>query len=327
MRGRFLVGRGVSQASFSRRGFFGAAGGAVGLLVVGGCTAGSAAPSASSPSVGRSSRPASSSPASATPSPTPSLKPLPASTVWRPAAADVTPAAKLRAVATVEALTRWSPNESGPRLGSGVAATSRIVDAQYGGILSTSASVLVVVDQWIRATDGSVRATGTTVDVRLARRSNGWAVTAVLPAKPGGPSHALSGLARSVLANPRLHLPYAARADIASGTISVGVLSALQTLSRSHVLDVSVVKSGHPLLVFGTSRPSDHPRGHAVDVWAVDGRPLVNPANHGLASALMRAGIGAGAYQAGGPIDLDGGGHSYFSDNTHQDHVHLGFHG
>ena len=322
----------MSQVSFSRRGFLGAAGGAVGLLVVGGCTTGSAAPPAGSPSTDASGSPSSSGAASsATPSPTssptPSLEPLPASTVWRPAAADITPAAKLRAVATVEALTRWSLDESGPRLGSGVAATSRIVDAQYGGILSTSASVLVVVDQWIRATDGSVRATGTTVDGRLGRRSTGWAVTAVLPAKPGGPSHALSSLARSVLANPRLHLPYAARADVASGTISVGVLSALQTLSRSRVLDVSVVKSGHPLLVFGTSRPSDHPRGHAVDVWAVDGRPLVNPANHGLASALMRAGVSAGAYQAGGPIDLDGGGHSYFSDNTHQDHVHLGFHG
>jgi len=296
--------------------------------VVGGCTSGRAAPPAASPSADGSGSPASSSPASsATPSATPSLTPLPTSTVWRPAAADVTPAAKLRAVATVEALTRWSLDESGPRLGSGVAATSRIVDAQYGGILSTSASVLVVVDQWIRATDGSVRATGTTVDVRLVRRSTGWAVTAVLPAKPGGPSPALSSLARAVLANRRLHLPYAARADIASGTISVGVLSALQSLSRSHVLDISVVKSGHPLLVFGTSRPSDHPRGHAVDVWAVDGRPLVDRANHGLASALMRAGVGAGAYQAGGPIDLDGAGHSYFSDNTHQDHVHLGFHG
>ncbi|MFD7834155.1 hypothetical protein [Streptomyces sp. NPDC059761] len=43
-------------------------------------------------------------------------------------------------------------------------------------------------------------------------------------------------------------------------------------------MSVSVVRSGHPLNVFGTGRPSDHPVGRAFDVWAVDGHPVVDPA-------------------------------------------------
>jgi hypothetical protein len=140
------------------------------------------------------------------------------------------------------------------------------------------------------------------------------------------PASALPSSAAGLLANPRLHLPVAAHADIASGTISAGVLGALHGLAARHVIDVSVVKSGHPLYVFGTTRLSDHPRGHAVDVWAIDGHPVVNPANRPLVESVMRLGIALGAYQVGGPVDLDGGGSRYFSDNTHHDHVHLGFH-
>ena len=50
---------------------------------------------------------------------------------------------------------------------------------------------------------------------------------------------------------------------------------------------MSVLRSGHPLHVFGTTRTSDHPRGRAVDVWALDHRPLVVPANHALAASGM----------------------------------------
>ena len=100
----------------------------------------------------------------------------------------------------------------------------------------------------------------------------------------------------------------------------------LHGLAAAHVVDVSVVKSGHPLYVFGTNRLSDHPRGHAVDVWAIDGHPVVSPANRPLVESVMRLGASLGAYQVGGPVDLDGAGLQYFSDNTHHDHIHLGFH-
>ena len=43
--------------------------------------------------------------------------------------------------------------------------------------------------------------------------------------------------------------------------------------------------------------------------------------------AVMRTASGTGAYQVGGPEDLDGSGPQYFSDPTHRDHVHVGFSG
>ena len=101
------------------------------------------------------------------------------------------------------------------------------------------------------------------------------------------------------------------------------MLALLLSMSQGHVVDVSVLRSGHPLLVFGTSRPSDHPRGRAVDVWALDGRALVLPSNHALAAEAMRYAVAHGAYNVGGPVRLAG--RQYFSDRTHQDHVHLGF--
>ena len=44
---------------------------------------------------------------------------------------------------------------------------------------------------------------------------------------------------------------------------------AMLALARTYRLEVSVVRSGHPLDVFGTDRPSDHPRGRAFGVGSV----------------------------------------------------------
>jgi hypothetical protein len=126
-----------------------------------------------------------------------------------------------------------------------------------------------------------------------------------------------------VLADPRLRLPYAARADVRAGRIHDSVLTLLTALGREHVVDVSVLRSGHPLNVFGTSRTSDHPRGRAVDVWALDSQPLVVPTHHRLAISAMTFAVAHGAYNVGGPVQLSGS--AYFSDRTHQDHIHLGF--
>jgi hypothetical protein len=207
-------------------------------------------------------------------------------------------------------------------LGAGDAAVTVVRDAQYGGILSSSASVLVVVDQWRAMPDGTVVAGGTTVDVRLVAASPRWRVTEVLPARPGAASSSLTATAKRVLADSRIRLPHAANSDIRAGAIHDSVLALLVSLAREHVVDVSVLRSGHPLHVFGTSRTSDHPRGRAVDVWALDHRPLVLPANHALATSAMRSAVARGAYNVGGPVLLSGP--QYFSDRTHQDHIHLG---
>lgn len=207
-------------------------------------------------------------------------------------------------------------------LGSEPEAVVRVRDAQYGGILASSASVLVVVDQWRLRPDGTIAPGGTTVDVRLVAATPRWHVTAAYPAAPGAASSSLSASARRVLADDRIRLPHAAASDVRSGRVHDSVLGMLLAIGRQHVVDVSVIRSGHPLHVFGTSRLSDHPRGRAVDVWALDGRPFVLPANHALASSLERFAVAHGAYNVGGPRQLSGP--QYFSDNTHQDHVHIG---
>ena len=337
-----------------RRRFLGAlaAGAAV---VLEGCTSSSAGPGPGTASATTTAPSASATPpvpVSASPSEAAALQ-LPVTSPWQPTAAEISPAVKVRAVRLLEALGSWSASATDPLarpglvaarariarlgydpsladavtvlLGSAGSAAVEVVDAQYGGILSSSSSVLVVLRQW-RTEGRTVAAGGTTVDVRLVAASPRWQVTAAHPASPSPAASRLGASAAQLLANPRVHLPVAARADLRSGTISSGVLAALHGLATAHVVDVSVVKSGHPLYVFGTNRLSDHPRGHAVDVWAIDGYPVVNPANRALVESVMRLGASLGAYQVGGPVDLDGGGLQYFSDNTHHDHIHLGFH-
>jgi len=208
---------------------------------------------------------------------------------------------------------------------AGSTAAAQVVFAQYGGILASSASVLVLTRQWILPGSGAAAVVGgTTVDVRLVRSASGWRVTELHPADPGAPVASLSSAATRVLAEPRIDLPAAAVADIHAGRIHDSVLTTLLTLASTYRIGVSILRSGHPLLVFGTSRASDHPAGRAVDTWTIDGHAVVAPATpRSLVTAYMRAMADLGSYNVGGPVQL--GGSAFFTDNTHHDHVHAGF--
>ncbi|HEY6933752.1 MAG TPA: hypothetical protein VI452_10165 [Marmoricola sp.] len=202
------------------------------------------------------------------------------------------------------------------------------MDAQYGGLLERSASVLVVTRSWHIDRHGRLRTGGATYDVRVARTGRTrtrWRVTAVHPSRPGPPAHQLSAAADEVLTHPRIDLPPAAHADVLSGHVHDSVLTAMLTLARRHRIGVSVVRSGHPLLVFGTDRPSDHPPGRAFDTWRIDGHPVVDAATpRRLVTGYMEAAAAAGSYNVGGPYLL-GAAPQFFSDRTHHDHVHAGF--
>ncbi len=274
---------------------------------------------------------------------------LPHTTPWQPSPADIDPQVKLRAVRLVEAIGAWPQGgggvakagarvaaqglpaslagQAGPLLPAAGSAALQVIEAQYGGILSDSASVLVVCDQWTRDGDGPVRAGGTTVDVRLSRAQPRWKVTALHPARPGPPAATLSDPARRVLADPRVQLPPAATADLRGRVVHPSVPRAMLELAGTYRMSVSVVRSGHPIDVFGTDRPSDHPLGKAFDVWRIDGHPVVDPAtSRRLIETFMRDAAAAGSYNVGGPIQLTGGGpDQFFSDATHHDHVHVGF--
>jgi hypothetical protein len=130
-----------------------------------------------------------------------------------------------------------------------------------------------------------------------------------------------------VLAGSRITLPPAARADVASGQVHDSVLEAMLAVSRRWPIGVSVVRSGHPIFVFGTDRQSDHPRGRAFDTWRIADHAVVRPGTpRALVTAYMEALASAGSYNVGGPVLL-GAAPQYFSDRTHHDHVHAGFAG
>lgn len=241
------------------------------------------------------------------PSPRPAVSSGAARHAWTPDANDVAPEVKLLAAHYVET-TVAQP-------------AVQVVFSQYGGILATTASVLVVTRPYPAVTDP---ATGSTFDVRLVRSGGTWRVTEIHPSTPGARSGSLTSSAMRVLTSTRIDLPPASRADIASGQVHDSVLRALLILTETFEVGVSVVRSGHPIYVFGTSRLSDHPRGRAFDTWRINGQPVVSASTpRSLITTYMQAAAGAGSYNVGGPYQLSGS--TFFSDSTHHDHVHAGF--
>lgn len=237
---------------------------------------------------------------------------LPTVTAWRPGVGELVPACKLAAVRRIE------------RDGNGRDSALQVIDAQYGGLLTDTASVLVVTRGW-RRHGTRITPDGRTYDVRLSQAGASWRVTAVHPSYPGPAARRPSPAARHVLRSDRIVLPPAARRDVASGRVHESVLLALLAVARTHRPSVSVIRSGHPLYVFGTDRRSDHPQGRAFDTWAIDGSPVVDPRTpRSLVEDYMHAVAAAGSYNVGGPYLL-GPAPQWFSDDTHHDHIHAGF--
>ncbi|MFG2917994.1 hypothetical protein ACGF0D_34520 [Kitasatospora sp. NPDC048298] len=283
-----------------------------------------------------------------TPTPAPTPTPLPQPPLWQPGPGEIQPDVKRRAVELVAALGAWPPggqgveaararvaalglppalaDQAGPLAPAATEASLEVIVAQYGGILDDSASVLVVCRQWRRGPDGSVVEGGTTVDVRLGRAEPRWTVTDLRPGDAGPAAAAPPPEVARVLAEPRIELPPEAAADLCSGTVHDSVLEAMLRLAGPYTLSVSVVRTGHPLDVFGTTRPSDHPLGRAFDVWRIDGLAVVDPGtSRQLIASFMRDAAAAGSYNVGGPVALQGAGNQFFTDDTHHDHCHVGF--
>jgi len=286
-------------------------------------------------------------PGSRSPTPTSPGGELPAVTAWTPDPADVMPRLKAQAALVVEALGAWGPGGVGLEAAAGrlralgydgrlaglarsllrpsPAAALEVLEAQYGGILPGTTSVLVVCRQWFGGASRPVRSGGTTVDVRLQAAQRHWRVTELHPAEPGPMSPDPSSLARRVLGTSRIELPPAARADVLAGSVHDSVLTALLRLSTTYRIGVSVIRSGHPLHVFGSTRISDHAKWRAFDTYRIDGRLVVDRATpHRLVTGYMQAAVEAGSYNVGGPY-LPAAGGPFFSDATHHDHVHAGF--
>ncbi|MCU1662172.1 MAG: hypothetical protein JWR58_2237 [Pseudonocardia sp.] len=139
------------------------------------------------------------------------------------------------------------------------------------------------------------------------------------PRRKGGPT----ALGRAVLDNPQLRISEPARADVTDRRVGDPILSVLDALARTHILQVQAFVSGHPGTVYPTARVSNHAVGRAVDVRSVDGRPVIEiPRDDPILVELMVAAAAAGATEVGGPVPIAGRG--FFTDGVHQDHLHLG---
>lgn len=291
---------------------------------------------------------------SASPAPAPDPAPrVPRAAAWRPGPGEVQPEVKRAATRVVEALGTVRPGEPGPAdrlraLGvdpalvdrlvdqagpllppvAGGPATARVVYPQYGGLTASTSSVMAVVEQvWLpgpRAREVARR--DVTVDVRLVRTGSGWVVTELRPVAPRRTTSRGRGDVRRLLGSDRVDLPAAARADLLGGGTDPLVVATMLGLAARHRFSVSVLRSGHPVNVFGTDGLSNHTRGRAVDVWAIDGDPVAAMAvdDRRLLSFLTTA-RELGSTEVGGPVDLDGGGSTHFADLLHRDHVHVGF--
>jgi len=227
----------------------------------------------------------------------------PRPTRYQPSSYEIDGAAKRTAARAIEAL----PN------------VRRVTYTQYFGYLPPHASILVEAD----FVDGR----GTTYDLRLSETREGWRTDSITAATPSPPLRDPGPLVRRVLSNDRIVLPWAGRVDIAAGLVSDAVLRSMLAVAEQHRIGISVLISAHPVNVFGTDRRSNHPDGLAYDIGSIDGRLVVERDAAGLVRQVMRMAAATGAYQVGGPTDLDLEGRQYFSDSTHSDHVHVGFTG
>lgn len=257
---------------------------------------------------------------------------------------EVEPACKVAAVRALEAALTWRDGQAGlaaaqrrvkalgvengavaqlaPLLKEAAWSSLRVTYPQYGGLLANSASVMVVCEQF---RPGNAPQRSITVDARLVRRNGAWTVTDLLLSAAPPPAPQLSDVARQALARDRIVLPATARQDVESGLVDDLVLTMLLELSQRWRLDVLVFSTGHPFNVFGTDRQSNHTRGRAVDVWAIDGIPVIDQ-DRAPWRAAMEAAAAVGATEIGGPQDIDRvRGRPYFADPVHQDHLHIGF--
>ncbi|TDD70510.1 hypothetical protein E1262_09740 [Jiangella aurantiaca] len=333
-----MTGRGVG-----RRGFLLAAAGAVAAVAT---ACGADEPS--EPRTGRVlPRPTPKQPAGPAPEPPSSVPDLPVVTPWQPGGNEIAPEVKVAAVRVLEALgtvpdgvavtpaadrlaAAGAPpaleGAAGPLLPPAAPAVAQLVYPQYGGLERSTASIMAVVRQtWV---DGeTLRDRVVTADVRLRRSGGGWTVTELHPVAPApDAAAALTGPAAELAASGRVELPEAAVADLAAGAVDARVVAALLRLAGTYQLAVSVFRSGHPENVFGTDRTSNHTRGRAVDIWAVDGRPVVSMVkDEPFLLDFLAAVRATGSDEIGGPVDPDGPGGKHFADDLHRDHVHLGF--
>ncbi len=134
---------------------------------------------------------------------------------------------------------------------------------------------------------------------------------------------------RALAHNPHLR-PTSARgcdpaADLRDPRLDLRVQSLLAVLAGRWRLRISCLHTGHSTYVRGTRRVSNHTLWRAVDIDQVDGQPVGphSPAAHRLVAWLDGLQGPLRPAEVGSPWPL--GHRPYFSNEDHQDHIHIGY--
>ena len=217
-------------------------------------------------------------------------------------------------------------DKASPLLDPEAWAEADIVYPQLGGLTPTAASVMTVVR--LRVDRGITKSSVVrTMDVRLEKRGEVWTVVD-LPSLGGDPLEepaTLSDAARRVLDHDQIDLPDTARWDIYSGRIADRVLDTLATIADDAPVGVTVLSTGHPIEVFGSTHTSNHIPGRGVDLWRV-GKPIIDQRNaDGPLRPLVDRLLSEGVTELGAPFDVDGPRGANFANVVHQDHLHVAF--
>ena len=115
------------------------------------------------------------------------------------------------------------------------------------------------------------------------------------------------------------------RADLASGRLDLRVQSLLAVLAERHTIRLSCLRTGHSRFVKGTTRVSNHTVWRAVDIDMVNGQPVARTSKVSRSLVVWLDGLEGPLRpsEIGSPFIL--GHRPYFSDESHQGHVHVGY--
>lgn len=218
-------------------------------------------------------------------------------------------------------------------------ASGQVIYPQLGGLVplgggATYAVVMAVVRHRLLTEDGEERTATRTIDVRLRVVDGQWRVEELgsVGGEPVPRPKRLPAAAERVLDDPRIDLPDSGRWDIHADKVDGRVLATMAELADRTPYAVTVINNGHPYNVvdgFG-DRVSNHAQGRAVDVWALDGVPMVQQRGKrdSLAFQMLEQLIVPGpADEVGVPQgwDLDGPVRRLFDNAVHDDHFHIGY--
>jgi hypothetical protein len=131
-----------------------------------------------------------------------------------------------------------------------------------------------------------------------------------------------------VLSHPRIHLGSLAVGDVAEGRVDPRVLQVLLLLAERHDLgSVGPLITGHSYFVSGTTSPSNHAFGRAVDISVIDDLAvsIYNAAARDAMGMVLSLRPPLLPDELGGPWLLSHPSSVAVFTRDHGDHLHIGW--